>query len=96
MSSAEHVQNLLKAKFQWPKPRIVQKSKFANNIGEEISDENSIEKGSQQLIKQATEEDQSPSRGGGNYGGVEKNNRVFQSDGFKEAVPKVNVVLDAD
>ena len=56
MTSAEHVQNLLQSKFR-PKLRIVQKSKFANKIGEEISDENSIEKGSQ--LRQLTDEEES-------------------------------------
>ena len=103
MSSAEHVQNLLQSKFKWPKPRIVQKSKFANKIGEEISDENSIEKGSQQLIRQITEEEDiltNPQKAcTNNHAGksdFDENSKksLLQSENFEEAVPQVNIVAD--
>ena len=61
MTSSQHCKNLLQTKkFQWPKPRNVGKSKFANKIRDEISDESSIERRESQLLifpRQQTDED---------------------------------------
>lgn len=55
-SCLQHVQNQLRAQVLLPK-KPVGKSKFANNVDQEISDENSVERGSLLIGRPQTEED---------------------------------------